>query len=194
MWVHIPMGRGTFKGDGDVPAHCKYWQCTFGGMFALVCSGCCALFVCHKQLLCIWKYCQLFTYQSNTFLCENTPLKSVGRFRSKKPLKLPLLLGPPGSCLIHPSLYLPRLPPQITTRSVHALPHNYATQSPLVTMYTPNSPLKLPLPLQRSSPHLIHPSLDRSHSPSRMTSGLNQPFCHNTLSGQTNTQTNRQMG
>ena len=39
-------------------------------------------------------------------------------------------------------------------------------------------------------PHLINPSLDRPNSPSQTASGSVQPFCHNTLSGQTD----RQMG
>ena len=54
----------------------------------------------------------------------------------------------------------------------------------------PNSPPKLPLTLGRSSPHLIHPSLDRPHSPSQTESESNQPFYHSTHSGQTDRQTN----
>jgi len=34
-------------------------------------------------------------------------------------------------------------------------------------------------------PHLIHPSLDRPHSPSQTASGSNRPFCHSTFSGHT---------
>jgi len=45
--------------------------------------------------------------------------------------------------------------------------------------------------LRRSPPHLIHPSLDRVHSPSQMAPGSNQPFCHITPSGQTNRQTDK---
>jgi len=80
--------------------------------------------------------------------------------------------------------------------------HDKSSQS---STTTPQSPLlyngksqihlkssKLPLPLRRSpSRHLIHTSLDRFHSPPQAESGSNQPFCHNTLSGQTDTQTNR---
>jgi len=54
---------------------------------------------------------------------------------------------------------------QMTAWSVHALPHNYATKAPLVTIRRPNSPPKLPLPLR--------------------------PFCHNTLCGLTYRPTNR---
>ena len=45
--------------------------------------------------------------------------------------------------------------------------------------------------LRRSPPHLIHPSLDRPNSPSQTASGSNQPFCHSTLSGQIDRQTDR---
>ena len=50
----------------------------------------------------------------------------------------------------------------------------------------PNSPPKLPLPFDD---HLIHPSLDQPPSPPQTASGFNQPFCHNTLCGQTDRQT-----
>jgi len=39
--------------------------------------------------------------------------------------------------------------------------------------------------------HLIHPSLDRPHSPPRTASRSNQPFCHSTSSGQTDRPTDR---
>jgi len=53
----------------------------------------------------------------------------------------------------------------------------------------PRLPPKLPLFLRRSLPHLIHPSLDRPRSPSQTTPVSNQPFCHSTLSGQTDRHT-----
>jgi len=46
-----------------------------------------------------------------------------------------------------------------------------------------------PFPFGDNHPHLIHPSIDRPHSPSQTASGSNQLFCHNTLSGQTDRQT-----
>jgi len=47
-------------------------------------------------------------------------------------------------------------------------------------------------PSLRGSPPLSNiPSLDRPHSPSQTASGSNQPFCHNTLSSQTDQQTDR---
>jgi len=50
---------------------------------------------------------------------------------------------------------------------------------------------KLPLSFENYHPHLIHPSLERPHSPSQTASGSTQLFCHNTLSGQTDRQTDR---
>ena len=44
-----------------------------------------------------------------------------------------------------------------------------------------------PFPFDDHHPCLIHPSLDRPHSPPQTISGSNQPFCRNTL------QTDRQM-
>jgi len=67
--------------------------------------------------------------------------------------------------------------------------HNYATKSPFITMGQCKSPPKLPLPLQRSPPHLIHPSLDWPHSPSQTVSRANQPFCHSKLFRSTDRQT-----
>jgi len=45
--------------------------------------------------------------------------------------------------------------------------------------------------LRRSLPDLIHPSVNQPHSPSQTVSGYNQPFCHRTLSRQTDWQTDR---
>jgi len=64
-----------------------------------------------------------------------------------------------------------------------SLSHNYARKSPLVTMGRPKfSPKTAAFPFRWLSPHLIHPSLHRPHSPSQTASGSNQPFCHSTLS------------
>jgi len=70
-----------------------------------------------------------------------------------------------------------------------SLSHNCATK--LVTMGRPKFTPKLPLLLRRSPPHLIHSSLDRTHSPSETASGSNQPSCHSTLSGPTDRHTHR---
>jgi len=40
---------------------------------------------------------------------------------------------------------------------------------------------KTALPFDDHHPHLIHPSLDRPHSPPHTASGSSQPFCHSTL-------------
>jgi len=100
-----------------------------------------------------------------------------------KPTKLSLPLGACGPHLIHPSLNWPHSPTQMTARVVHALPHNYATYPVVPTGYkdAPNSP-KTALPLWRSSPHLIQPSLNWPNSSFQMAFGSNQPFCHRTHS------------
>ena len=46
-------------------------------------------------------------------------------------------------------------------------------------------------PFDDHHPHLIHPSLDRPHSPTRTASGSYQPFCHNTLRTDRQTDTDR---
>jgi len=72
--------------------------------------------------------------------------------------------------------------------------HNYATKSPLHGNTYNGMPHIYP---QTTFPfddhtHLIHPSLDRPRLPHQTASRFNQPFCHSTLSGQTNRQTDRQ--
>jgi len=74
----------------------------------------------------------------------------------------------------------------ITITSPHSILRRAASQRPHWLQWdTPNLPTKLPIPFDDHHPHLIHPSLDRSHSPPQTASGSNQPFCHSTLSGQT---------
>jgi len=53
-------------------------------------------------------------------------------------------------------------------------------------------PPKPPVPFWAHGHHQIHPSLNRPHSPFQMASKSNQPFRHNTLSGQTGTQMHSQ--
>ena len=68
-------------------------------------------------------------------------------------------------------------------------------QSPYLLQWdASNLPPKLPLPLRRLPLHLIHPSLNRPYSPSQMASGSYQPFCHSTLSRQTDRLTDQQAG
>jgi len=47
---------------------------------------------------------------------------------------------------------------------------------PLVTVGRPKFTPKTALPFDDHHPHLIHPSLNRPHSPSQMASGSTQPF------------------
>jgi len=49
----------------------------------------------------------------------------------------------------------------------------------------------LPFSLVDVDPYLIHPSLDRPHSPSQTTYRSNRPFCRSTPSGQTDRPTDR---
>ena len=70
-----------------------------------------------------------------------------------------------------------------------SLSRNYATKSPLVTVGRPKFTPKTALLFDDHDTHLIHPSLD--YSSSQTASGSNQPFCHSTLSGPTERQTNR---
>jgi len=107
--------------------------------------------------------------------------------------------------LIHCSLDPPNPPPQMASRSslpffqnTQSLPTDrqtegqnkhktllYAIEYPVATMGHPKLTPTLPLPLRRSSPHLIHTSLGRPHSPPKTASRSNQPCCHSTLSGPT---------
>jgi len=43
------------------------------------------------------------------------------------------------------------------------------------------TPQDYPFPFDDHHPHLIHPFLDRPHSPPQTASGSNRPFCHSTL-------------
>jgi len=71
-------------------------------------------------------------------------------------------------------------------RTTPQSPHWLQCDSP----YLPSP--KLPLPFDNRNPRLIHPSLDRRRSPPQTASGSSQPFCHSTLSKQTDTQTDTQ--
>ena len=64
-------------------------------------------------------------------------------------------------------------------------------QSQLVTMGCPTFTPKTVLFLWRSPPHLIQPSLDRPLSSPQMVSSSNQPFFHNSPTGQSNWLSNR---
>ena len=120
------------------------------------------------QTIARWVHAFLHNYATKD------PLVTVGRPKFTPKLLLPLWWSPPPS-----NTPIPRLtpPPQTIARWVHAFPHNYATKDPLVTVGRPKFTPKLLLPLRWSSSHLIHPSLNRPHSPSQTASGSTQPFC-----------------
>jgi len=42
-----------------------------------------------NDILSIWKYCQLLTHESNTFLLENAPLKPLGQWGQTTPATAP---------------------------------------------------------------------------------------------------------
>jgi len=109
---------------------------------------------------------------------------TCARVKNEFPRNCPFPLGHVDYYLINTYLNWPHSPLQTTAWSVHALPCNYATKSPLVTVRRPKFTLKTaPAPiLWQSPPHLIHSSFDRSNSQSQMASGSNQPFCHSALS------------
>jgi len=59
------------------------------------------------------------------------------------------------------------------------------------TLVSMGHPKNCPFPFDDNHPHLIHLSLSRPHSPPQTASGSIQPFCHNTLCGQTDRPTDR---
>jgi len=102
----------------------------------------------------------------------------------------PLQLCPPH--LIHPSLNQPHSSPKMASRSNQPFCHNSPSgQTDSDRQLT--SPRKLSLPFEDNHPHVIHPSLNRPHSPPQMASRCNQPFCHNTLCRLTDRLTDRQL-
>jgi len=86
-----------------------------------------------NDVLSIRKYYQLYTYESNTFLLQNMPLKPLSQW-GKRPQNSPLPLEARGPASNTRMPRWPHSPTQTTTRLLHTLPHNDATVSPLVTM------------------------------------------------------------
>jgi len=73
--------------------------------------------------------------------------------------------------------------PKIIWEEHVAVPIGY-NGTPHIHIYLQNCPF----PFDNNHLHLIHPSLDRPHSPSQTASGSSQPFCHSTLAEQTDRQ------
>jgi len=74
-----------------------------------------------SNILSIWKYCQLFMHELNTFLFKNMPFKPMGMKNSRN---LPFHLGHMDHHLIHPSLGRPCSPPQMASASNHPFCHS----------------------------------------------------------------------
>jgi len=119
------------------------------------------------------------------------PIHAPKQWGNKIPKTL-LLLGARGPPLIHPGRDQPHSPHQTTYRSIHAISHNYAAKSPLVTMERPPQihlqncpcPSTMTTPSNTRVPRLLHSLLQTAP-------GSTQPFCHNTLSRQTDRPTDR---
>jgi len=80
--------------------------------------------------------------------------------------------------------------PQTPTLTVHTLSHNYAVNSPLVTMRCPTFAHKITLPVDRSPNQTtcLKPGSIRLTTLNRVHI-YNQPFCHNALDRQTDRHT-----
>jgi len=72
-----------------------------------------------------------------------------------------------------------------------SLSHNHATILHWLQWHIPNLPPKLSLPFGDHHLHLIQTFVYRPHSPPQVASETNQPFCHSTLSGWADRQTDR---
>ena len=88
-----------------------------------------------NDILCIWKYCQLFVHKSNTFLLMNTPLKPVGQWGTQ-PQNPPFPLTRMNPHLVNECVGLPHSSPQMTAQSVHAVLHYYTTNNHFTALWT----------------------------------------------------------
>jgi len=140
------------------------------------------------------KYCQLFTHEPNTLLGKQyiiLPIQTNGGANAEKSQKQPLPLETCGPHLKHQCQYFFIKPNNSSIGS--RISTQLCNNGPIGYNGTPNSPPKLPLSFDDHHQNLIHPFLDRPHSPSQTASGSNQPFRHNTLSGQTDRWARRQV-
>jgi len=95
-----------------------------------------------SDILSVRKYCQLFTHESNKFVTNNA-IETNGGKTPQNLLKPPFNLQHVDSHLIHQCLVRPHPLSQMKAQSVHALQHNYATKSLLVTMGCPKFTSKI---------------------------------------------------
>jgi len=94
---------------------------------------------------------------------KNTSLKPMGQWGTK-PQKPTLSVEEqefPSSTSMPGPTHSPR---RTTDRSVHTLPHNYATKLHWLQWDAPNSPIKLPFDDHHTHQH-THPSTDPTHHP-----------------------------
>ena len=139
------------------------------------------------------KYCQLFTYESNTLLGEQyviLPIQTKTTQMPKNPRNSPFPLH------VDP-IYNTSMPwpTPLTTPNDSSIGSHTSTQpcNKVSISYNgmPKFTPKMPLPFDDHYPHLIHSSLDRPHLPSQTASRSTQPFCHSTLSRQTDRPTHK---
>jgi len=121
-----------------------------------------------NYILSVRKYCPLFTHESNAFtsFCS---FKQMGVQTPKNSRSSPFLLRHVDPHLIHQCLGPLHSPCPMTAQSVHALPRNFATKSPLVTMGRPKfTPKTAPSPSMITTKiQYTHSSTDPSHHPKR---------------------------
>jgi len=97
-----------------------------------------------------------------------------------------------GLYIIHLSHGRPHSPPKLHLDRFTQFRTTTPLQSPHWLQWNaPHLPPKLPLSFRRSPSHLIHPSLERPHSPPETASRSNRPFFHNSPTGQTDRRTDR---
>jgi len=133
-----------------------------------------------SDILSIWKQCQLFTHELNTFLLKNTSVKPLGQWGQTIPeTALPL----EGEARGAPSSTSMTGPTPFTTPKDSSIG---SCKFPIGFNWMPHIyPQNCPFPFDDHHLHLLHASFDRPHSPSQMASRSTQPFCHSTLSRQT---------
>jgi len=84
------------------------------------------------------------------FCFKNTPKHGHSNLWGERPKNSPFPLGHVDPHLIHQCLGRPHSPSQTAFQLLHTLLHNYATKYTLVTIGSPTSTPKLPIPMQQS--------------------------------------------